>query len=102
MFMVKYALIPFILLPGAFITLLIISGFWFLFGKNRKAGMVNLMIGSLMWLLSTSPVSDAVIKGLEHHFEVPKDPKGDVIILLGGGAYGGVPDLSGIGTPLLC
>jgi uncharacterized SAM-binding protein YcdF (DUF218 family) len=99
MFMLKYALIPFILLPGAFITLLIISGIWFLFRKNRKAGMVNLMIGALMWLLSTSPASDALLKGLEHSFTVPKNPKGDVIIILGGGAYDGTPDLTGVGTP---
>jgi len=97
--MLKYALIPFILLPGAFITLLIISGVWFLFRKNLKAAGVNLMIGALMWLLSTSPASDAILKGLEHNFAVPKNPKGDVIIILGGGAYGGAPDLSGVGTP---
>ena len=99
MFMLKYALIPFILLPGAFITLLIISGIWFLFRKNLKAGVVNLIIGALMWSLSTSPASDAILGGLEHNFTVPKNPKGDVIIILGGGAHDGAPDLSGVGTP---
>ena len=99
MFMLKYALVPFILLPGAFVTLLIISGIWFLFRKNPKAGVINLILGALMWLLSTSPASDSLLKGLEHSYQVPKDPRGDVIILLGGGAYGGAPDLSGVGTP---
>lgn len=99
MFMLKYALVPFILLPGIFIVLLMISGLYFLFKKNLKAGMFNLFIGSLMWFLSTSPVSDTLLERLEYDFAVPKHPKGDVIILLGGGAYGGVPDLSGVGTP---
>ena len=99
MFMLKYALIPFILLPGAFVILLFISGVWFLLKKNRIAGMVNLIMGALMWFLATSPASDALLKGLEHSFSVPKNPKGDVIILLGGGANVGAPDLSGVGTP---
>jgi len=99
MFMLKYALVPFILLPGIFIVLLMISGLWFLFKKNLKAGMVNLFIGSLMWLLSTSPATDAMLGGLEYNFMIPKNPKGDVIILLGGGAHAGAPDLSGVGTP---
>lgn len=99
MFMLKYALIPFILLPGIFITLLIISGIWFLFRENRKLGIVNLIIGALMWLLSISPISNFMLRGLESSIGVPKNPKGDVIILLGGGVYDGAPDLSGIGTP---
>jgi len=61
--------------------------------------MLNLFIGSLMLLLSTLPVSDAILGGLEYDFMIPKHPKGDVIILLGGSANGGAPDLSGIGIP---
>ncbi|HJW29745.1 MAG TPA: YdcF family protein, partial [Saprospiraceae bacterium] len=30
---------------------------------------------------------------------VPKNPSGDVIVILGGGVYDGVPDLSGEGAP---
>ncbi|HCZ11822.1 MAG TPA: YdcF family protein [Nitrospiraceae bacterium] len=61
--------------------------------------MVNLSIGIFMWLLSISPVADAMLRGLESDFKIPENPRGDVIILLGGGVYDKVPDLSGIGAP---
>lgn len=35
-----------------------------------------------MWSLSISPVSNAMLRGLESDFTVPRNPKGDVIIIL--------------------
>jgi uncharacterized SAM-binding protein YcdF (DUF218 family) len=37
--------------------------------------------------------------GLERGYPLPAKPAGDVILLLGGGVYEGVDDLSGKGTP---
>lgn len=99
MFILKKMLAPFLLPPGIFMVILIFSGVWFLFRKNWKAGIVNFLIGCLMWTLSISPVANAVLRGLESDLAIPKNPKGDVIILLGGGVYGGSPDLSGVGSP---
>ncbi len=99
MFMLKYALIPFLLPPGIFITLLILSGLWLLIKKNRVAGLANCIIGLFMWSLTTTPVSNAMMRKLESCFSVPANPRGDVIILLGGGVSDGAPDLSGTGAP---
>jgi uncharacterized SAM-binding protein YcdF (DUF218 family) len=98
MFVFKKFITPFILPPGIFIAILIVSGPFFL-RKSRKAGCLCIVVGVAIWLFSISPVSDALMKGLEAGLTIPKDPKGDVIVLLGGGAYEGVKDLTGVGAP---
>ncbi len=99
MFELKKILTAFLLPPGIFIVLLLFSGLWFLFKKNWKAGIINCFIGIFIWLLSILPVADAMLRGLESDFKIPENPHGDVIILLGGGVYDKVPDLSGVGAP---
>ncbi len=99
MFELKKIITAFLLPPGIFIVLLLFSGLWFLFKKNWKAGIINCFLGISMWAFSISPVADAMLRGLESDFKIPEDPHGDVIILLGGGIYDNVPDLSGTGAP---
>lgn len=99
MFIFKKILTSFLMPPGIFIVLLVGFGIWFLLKKQWKAGMANLSIGIFIWLLSISPVADTMLRGLESDFKIPENPRGDVIILLGGGVYDKVPDLSGIGAP---
>ena len=99
MFIFKKALVPFLLPPGIFILLLILSGAWFLKKKSFKAGVLNLALGCSMWLVTISPVSNTMLRGLESGFNLTKTLQGDVIILLGGGVYDKVPDLSGMGVP---
>ena len=98
MFAFKKLITPFLLPPGIFIAVLIFSGLLFL-RKSRKAGILNILIGISLWLFSIGPVSDTLIKGLENDLAMPADPRGDVIILLGGGVYDGVSDLTGVGAP---
>ncbi|MBI3592025.1 MAG: YdcF family protein [Nitrospirae bacterium] len=99
MFILKKIVSPFLLPPGIFIVLLIASGVWFLYKKRWSAGIVNCVIGSLIWAVSIAPVSDTLLRGLEGDFKIPQNPKGDIIILLGGGVYDGVADMSGTGSP---
>ncbi len=99
MFIVKKIVAPFLLPPGIFVVLLILSAVWFLFKKDFRAAMVNLLIGLFMWALSISPVSDVLLGGLEFGFEIPGNPQGDVVVVLGGGVYETAPDLSGLGAP---
>ena len=99
MFILKKVLTPFILPPGIFILLLIISGIWFYTKKNRSAGVIQIVIGVLMWILALGPVSGALYRGLEGEFTLPKEIGGDVLILLGGGINDQAPDLSGMGAP---
>ena len=102
MFMLKKLIKPFLLPPGTFIVLLMLFGVWFLFRRNWKTAISNLLLGFSMWLLSVSPVTDPMFKGLESGLEIPKNPQGDVIILLGHSVYVGGPDLSGVGSPSGC
>lgn len=98
MFAFKKFITPFLLPPGIFIVILIVSGFYFL-RKSWQAGVLCIFVGVALWLLSTGPVSDALMRALESGLEIPANPKGDVIILLGGGAYDRVKDLTGVGAP---
>ena len=99
MFLFKKILTPFLLPPGIFIIFLICFGAWYLFKKCCKVGIATLVIGCLMWLLSITPISDPMLRGLESNIHFTRNPKGDVIILLGGGVYDKAPDLTGIGVP---
>ncbi len=99
MFLFKKIAGIFLFPPGIFVALLLCSSVWLFFRRNAKAALVNLFLGCLLWLLSTSPVADTLLRGLEYQLVIPQNPKGNVIILLGGGAYDNVPDLSGRGSP---
>jgi uncharacterized SAM-binding protein YcdF (DUF218 family) len=99
MFAFKKLLTPFLQPPGLFIAVLIISGIYFSFRKPKRAGILMLFIGLCLWFFSIGPVSDTLLGGLERGFSIPENPRGDVIILLGGGVHEGVQDLSGIGSP---
>lgn len=44
-------------------------------------------------------MADKLLGRLEAEFRIPKNPDGDVIVLLGGGVYDKVPDLTGSGAP---
>lgn len=98
-FILKKLLTPFIVPPGIFVLLLILSGFVFWRRKKRRAARLHLMLGILLWALTIAPVSDFMIRGLESDFKIPENPRGDVIILLGGGVYEGAEDLTGTGVP---
>lgn len=98
MFILKKVIASFILPPGIFILMLFISAFWFLLKRNKTAGLFNSLLGILIWGLSTSPISNALLFGLEHRYQIPQNPGGDVIILLGGTSNWGAPDLTGKGS----
>jgi uncharacterized SAM-binding protein YcdF (DUF218 family) len=83
--------------PGIFIVAILTSGLWLLYKEKTKVGILNMIIGSLMWLLSIQPVSDIMLRGLESGLQIPQSPKGDVIILLNHRVYNGSPDLTGKG-----
>lgn len=76
--------------PGIFIFILIIAGI-FLCRRSWKAGLLDIIIGLLLWALSVAPVSDALTRGLEAGLTAPPQPRGDVIIMLGGGLYRNMP-----------
>ena len=56
-------------------------------------------MGLLLWGMSLAPVANYLMKGLESGVTIPPVLRGDVIILLGGGANDNSPDLTGVGAP---
>lgn len=99
MFALKKTITPFILPPGIFILVIILVSLVMLYRKRWKLGLVNLIVGLMLWALSTVPLANFLIHGLESDYSIPANPSGDVIILLGGGMVEGVPDLTGTSTP---
>ena len=90
MFALKKAISPFLLPPGIFVIILIGSGLYLL-RKSWKAGVMNMAIAVFIWLAAIHPVSNMLTRGLETGLPVPPHPRGDVIVLLGGGLRGGLP-----------
>ncbi|SHK60381.1 Uncharacterized SAM-binding protein YcdF, DUF218 family [Selenomonas ruminantium] len=87
-----------ILPPGIFFLALWYVA-WRLYKKREKglAGMLAALV-FVFYLLCTSLVSERVMGALEATYTPPENPQGDVIIMLGGGAFPDTPDVSGQGT----
>ena len=99
LFILKKLITPFVIPPGCCVLLLFLLAAklrcerrWRMF---RLAGTLAL----IFWLLSVWPVARGLTQGLEKGLSLPPEPHGDVIVLLGGGLYADVPDLTGRGTP---
>ena len=90
---------PLLLPPGCLILLLIACAVFQLRRRRRATAAAFLLPALLLWALSSSLVSDPLMASLERGLTIPAHPQGDVIVLLGGGVYGNVPDLSGRGAP---
>lgn len=98
MFALKKTLTPFILPPGIFILAIVSVSLVMVYRKRWKLGLANLILGLMLWALSTAPLANFLIQGLESDYYIPANPSGDVVILLGGGMIEGVPDLTGTST----
>lgn len=87
----------FILPPGIFFVLFFAIAFW-AWRRERRIAAALFAVTFAFYLLSTSLVADALLRGLETQYAPPRDPAGDVIVMLGGGAMGDTPDVDGVGT----
>lgn len=96
---IKKIIAAFLLPPGCLVLLLVGCALFQL--KRRRAGIALCFIipALLMWTLSSAHVSELLFQALEQGLSIPAHPKGDVIVLLGGGLHDRVPDLSGSGAP---
>ncbi len=99
MFLLKKILESFLLPPGLFILLMLAASFRFFIKKNHSAGAFCFLMAALLYASSLSPVSDYLLGHLESKYKIPARIKGDVIVLLGGGIFDNVPDLTGTGAP---
>jgi uncharacterized SAM-binding protein YcdF (DUF218 family) len=87
----------FVLPPGLFVILLLGMVVW-LWKRSRRQAQVLLAITLLLYLSMTSFISDTLIGSLERQYTEPSAVEGDVIVVLGGGATSGTPDLDGQGN----
>ena len=88
----------FVLPPGIFFVLLALLAAWAWKKKERRLAAAIAAVTSAFYLLSTSIVGDALLRGLESQYTPPAEPVGDVIVVLGGGATKDTPDVDGIGS----
>ncbi len=85
MFFLKKFISYLILPPGIFIALFV---FIAVLSRKRKLVYLPALAGALtLYLISIEPFKDVLFYPLEAPFKVPKVVKGDVIVVLGGGAY---------------
>lgn len=96
-FLCKFAA-AWLLPPGIFLLALLylVRRLWRA-AKRRLAAFAS-SLALIMYLLSTPLVSSLLVKELEGAYPLPEAPAGDVIIMLGGGAFGDVPDFDGMGV----
>ncbi|GGF79508.1 hypothetical protein GCM10010912_25630 [Paenibacillus albidus] len=95
-YIIKF-LYSFVLPPGLFLLLLAGMVIW-LWNKSRRPAQILLGITLLLYLSMTPLVSDALIGSLERKYAQPEAVQGDIIVVLGGGASSGTPDLDGEGN----
>ncbi|MCL1632905.1 YdcF family protein [Sporolactobacillus sp. CPB3-1] len=86
----------FLLPPGLFVILLVvICSLLF-----RKKNLLVFLLGSValsMYVAFIPLTGILLVHPLEYRYEPPADPRGDVIVMLGGGATLGTPDMNGSG-----
>jgi uncharacterized SAM-binding protein YcdF (DUF218 family) len=99
MFFLKKCISAALLPPGMFVLILLIAACWLRRQSRPLAAGNCLLLALLIWALSTFMMADALTSRLEHGLTIPTRPRGDVIILLGGGINDSVPDLTGSGAP---
>ena len=90
-------LVSLLLPPGIIIIVLMVINIrmW----RRRVWGRSLLSICILVLLVMSSPyVADWLIRPLEYRYQPPVEVSGDVIVMLGGGAVFGSPDIGGLGN----
>jgi uncharacterized SAM-binding protein YcdF (DUF218 family) len=91
-YIIKFLYSTFLLPPGIFILVLIFI--CLKLHKNKNKFLKPLILFTFIFYASSIPlVTDSIISSLERQYIPPQNPKGDVIIMLGGGATLDTPNL---------
>lgn len=97
--MTRYLVVSFLTPPGLFVLLCLLAALPFLVRGRKGPGFLLLLLGLLLYGVSIGPVADALLRPLESPWYGLPDPRGDAIVLLGGGVRDLAPDLTGRGAP---
>jgi uncharacterized SAM-binding protein YcdF (DUF218 family) len=98
-FFLKKIITAFLVPPGFFVSILICAGIYCLWKKQRIAAGMQIVTALMIWVFSTVPFSDFLMKGLEAEYRIPHLLQCDVILLPGGGSLAEAPEFSGKGHP---
>jgi len=96
LYLIKF-IYSFVLPPGLFILLLAGIALW-LWKRERKPAVALLLVTLLFYLCSTAWIGGILIHRLEQQYKQPGSLQGEIIVVLGGGATGGTPDIDGQGN----
>ena len=92
----------FLLPPGIFfLCLWLLAVYVWRLGQNaahKRTAAAIFGVTTVFYLLSTSYVSDTLMGQLESVYDQPAEPKGDVIVMLGGGATVDTPSFGETGN----
>ena len=88
----------FFLPPGIFFLAFILIACLAWKKGERFAAKLIVLVTAVFYLLSTYLVADVLMGTLESAYEPPENPQGDVVIMLGGGAFSDAPDVDGEGA----
>jgi len=94
---IKFIYKTFLLPPGILIFLLILYSFY-LYGIKNRAYRGTALFTLLLYLCSIPLVGESAVNKLETKYAFPGNLKGDVIVMLGGGANIDTPALNGNGN----
>jgi uncharacterized SAM-binding protein YcdF (DUF218 family) len=83
--------------PGLFVMLLLSLGV-LLLRSGHGLGWLTVVIAMALYTCSIPLVGRALLRPLEHSYRPPARPQADVIVMLGGGAVNGTPNISGLGN----
>ena len=95
LYLIKF-LYSFLLPPGIFILILFFAGIWY-FRSQKRVATLLLIVAILIYGVSANITGEVLIHSLEKMYQPPKQPKGDVIVMLGGGATANTTDIDGVG-----
>ena len=88
----------FFLPPGIFFLAFLVLAYFAWKRGERFAAKAIVLITAVFYLLSTYLVADVLMGALEDAYAPPAKPEGDVVIMLGGGAFSDAPDVDGEGA----
>lgn len=95
-YFVRFLYSTFLFPPGIFVVALFLLCI-FLYKSQRTLAKVIGLFTLVFYLCTISFVSDRLIGSLEGKYQVPGEARGDVIIMLGGGATLDTPNVHGLG-----
>ena len=89
--------VTFALPPGLFMLFFLWMAVRLWRRRQKEVAGAIFVVTLILYAISTPYLSAALMRNLEAAYPLPENPSGDVIVLLGGGATKGTPDMDGAG-----